>query len=77
MIELPFDLAWSGRRLFNLDDSTQRYLYYMTILTAGITQEHYTKWLNERLLITEWRNLRLPRPLRQLWQERFSELSSD
>lgn len=75
VVELPFDLALSGRRSFDLADPDQRYLYHMTVLTAAITPEHYTCWLNADLLQSDWARLRLPRPLRNVWQRRFPELA--
>lgn len=74
VVELPVDLAWSGDRRFDLSDPMQRYLYHMTVLTAAVTREHYTHWLNASLLCGDWNRLRLPRPLREIWQERFPEL---
>lgn len=74
MVELPLELAWSGDRRFDLADPVQRYLYHMTVLTSAVTREHYTSWLNASLLCGDWGRLRLPRPLREIWQARFPEL---
>jgi len=74
VVELPLDLAWSGDRRFDLADPVERYLYHVTVLTSAVTPEHYTSWLNASLLCGEWRRLRLPRPLREIWQEHFPEL---
>jgi hypothetical protein len=74
VVDLPVDLAWSGYRSFDLGDPTQRYLFHMTVLTAGVTREHYTHWLNADLLLSEWGQLRLPPPLRAIWQDHFPEL---
>jgi len=76
VVELPLDLAWSGDRHFDLSDPVQRYLYHMTVLTSAVTREHYTNWLNAGLLRRDWGRLRLPRPLREIWQEHFPELGS-
>jgi hypothetical protein len=75
VVELPVDLAWSGDRSFDLADPVQRYLYHMTVLTAAVTSEHYTNWLNAGLLQADWGRLRLPGPLRSVWQRHFPELS--
>jgi hypothetical protein len=64
VVELPVDLA----------DPGQRYPYHMTVLTSAVTRDHYTSWLNAGLLRGDWGRLRLPRPLREVWQERFPEL---
>jgi hypothetical protein len=74
VVELPVDLAWSGDRSFDLADPVQRYLYHVTVLTSAVTREHYTSWLNAGLLRGDWSRLRLPRPLREIWQEHFPEL---
>jgi hypothetical protein len=74
VVELPVDLAWSGDRSFDLSDSMDRYLYQMTILTAAVTGDHYTSWLNARLLREDWGRLRLPKQLRAIWQEHFPDL---
>jgi hypothetical protein len=74
-VELPVDLAWSGDRSFDLSDPVQRYLYHVTVLTAAVTPEHYTRWLNAGLLRGDWSRLRIPRPLRAIWQEHFPELA--
>jgi hypothetical protein len=75
VVELPIDLAWSGDRSFDLSDAQQRYLYQMTVLTAAVTPEHYTQWLNADLLVADWARLRLPRALRAAWNDRFPELA--
>jgi hypothetical protein len=74
VVELPLDLAWSGNRRFDLADPVQRYLYHVTVLTSAVTREHYTSWLNASLLRGDWSRLRLPRSLREIWQEHFPEL---
>jgi hypothetical protein len=75
-VELPIDLAWSGDRRFNLADPVQRYLYHVTVLTAAVTPEHYTRWLNAELLRSDWARLRLPIALRTIWNDHFPELSA-
>lgn len=76
VVELPVDLAWSGDRSFDLGDAQQRYLYQMTVLTAAVTPDHYTRWLNADLLRSDWARLRLPRPLRAVWDHHFPELAN-
>jgi hypothetical protein len=75
VVDLPFDLAWSGRRRFDLGNPVQRYMYHMAVLTSGITCEHFTAWLNADLLRADWAQLGLPRPLRGIWEDRFPELA--
>lgn len=77
VVELPHDLAWSGRRSFDLANPVQRYMYHMTVLTSGITPEHFKSWLNGDLLRSDWSRLGLPRPLRRVWETRFPELGGE
>lgn len=77
VIDLPHDLSWSGRRRFDLANPVHRYMYHMTVLTSGVTLDHYTNWLNADLLRTDWSRLGLPRQLRRAWEERFPELKDD
>lgn len=74
VVDLPHDLAWSGRRSFDLANPVQRYMYHMTVLTSGITSEHFTNWLNGDLLRSDWSRLGLPQPLRRVWEAQFPEL---
>jgi hypothetical protein len=74
VVELPHDLAWSGRRSFDLANPVQRYMYHMTVLTSGITSEHFTNWLNGDLLRADWPRLGLPQLLRRAWEAQFPEL---
>jgi hypothetical protein len=74
VVELPYDLAWSGRRSFDLEDAAQRRLYEMTVLTSAFDRQHYAMWLNADLLRSDWPSLFLPRALRIVWQDRFPEL---
>ncbi|GIH81054.1 hypothetical protein Plo01_74830 [Planobispora longispora] len=76
LVDLPPDLAWSGRTRFDLSNPDQRYLFHMTVLTSAITAEHHTHWLNADLLLQDWARLRLPRQLRLLWQARLPELAA-
>jgi len=72
---MPYDLAWSGRRSFDLTNPVQRYMFHMTVLTAAVTPEHYTRWLNTELLRSDWTRLRLPIALRAIWNDHFPELA--
>jgi hypothetical protein len=77
VVELPYDLAWSGRRSFDLANPVQRYMYHMAVLTAGIMPEHFTNWLNGDLLRSDWSRLGPPQPLRRVWEAQFPELGGE
>jgi hypothetical protein len=73
-LELPRELAWSGRRSFDLDDDYDRSAAYKIILEEG-QEEHFRRYLNERLLVVHWRRIRPARQVAALWERRFPELA--
>lgn len=72
-LELPHELAWSGRRQFNLDDDYDRAAAYKIILEEG-RENHFRRYLNAGLLRRYWQEIRPARRVRQLWEERFPDL---
>jgi hypothetical protein len=72
-VELPHELAWSGRRRFDLDDDYDRAAAYKIILEEG-REEHFRQFLNARLLRLCWHQIRPARQVRALWEGRFPEL---
>jgi hypothetical protein len=72
-LELPHELAWSGRRQFNLDDEYDRAAAYKIILEEG-REQHFRRYLNADLLRSNWQEIRPARRVRQLWEERFPDL---
>jgi hypothetical protein len=69
----PQELAWSGRRSFDLGDDYDRAAAYKIILEEG-REEHFRRFLNARLLRRYWRDVRPARQVRALWEGRFPEL---
>lgn len=74
LLELPRELAWSGRRSFDLDDDYDRSAAYKIILEEG-QEEHFRQYLNARLLVRYWAQIRPARQVRALWEHRFPELA--
>ena len=74
-LELPRELAWSGRRSFDLDNDYDRSAAYKIILEEG-PEEHFRRYLNARLLVRYWRQIRPSRQVRALWERRFPELAA-
>jgi len=72
---LPRELAWSGRRSFDLDDDYDRSAVYKIILEEGL-EEHFRRYLNARLLVAHWRRIRPARQVAALWERRFPELAT-
>jgi hypothetical protein len=74
-LELPHELAWSGRRLFDLGDDYDRAAAYKIVLEEG-GEEHFRRYLNAGLLLRYWREILPARRVRALWERRFPELRS-
>jgi hypothetical protein len=72
-LELPHELAWSGRRSFDLDDDYDRAAAYKIILEEG-REDHFRRYLNARLLLRYWQEILPARQVRVLWEGRFPEL---
>jgi hypothetical protein len=73
ILELLYQLAWSGRRRFDLDDDYDRDAAYKIILEEG-REEHFRRYLNARLLRRHWQEIRPARQVQALWEGRFPEL---
>jgi hypothetical protein len=72
-LELPHELAWSGRRRFDLDDDYDRRAAYKIVLEEG-REEHFRRYLNGGLLRRYWLQILPARHVRALWEGRFPEL---
>jgi hypothetical protein len=73
MVTLPRDVAWSGRREFDLDDEYDRAAMYKIVLEEG-QEADQRRLLNRRLIRRDWRDLFPARQVRALWEDRFPEL---
>jgi hypothetical protein len=73
VLELPHELAWSGRRRFDLDDDYDRGAAYKIVLEEG-REEHFRRLVNGTLLRRHWSEIRPARQVRALWEQRFPEL---
>ena len=70
VIVLPHELAWSGRREFDLDDSYDRAALYKIVLEEG-GQQDFRRFLNKEVLRRHWSHLRPARQVRARWEQRF------
>lgn len=73
VIVLPRELAWSGRREFDLDDAYDRAALYKIVLEEGGRQD-FRRLLNEEVLRRHWPELRPARQVRARWEQRFPGL---
>ncbi|MEV7842836.1 transcriptional regulator [Streptomyces cyaneofuscatus] len=75
-VSLPLHLAWSGLRVFDLDQPRLRMSYYRIVLAEGM-HDDLEKYLNRDLLVTMWPTLRtlISRDIRDVWESAFDELA--
>lgn len=73
VVTLPRDVAWSGRREYDLDDDYDRAAMYKVVLEEG-QEADLRRLLNWQLLRRDWRSLFPARQVRALWENRFPEL---
>jgi hypothetical protein len=74
-IELPLRLFWSAPdRTFDLSDPDMLRSMYEKVLREAIRMEELTRFVNGSTLIAVWRDLFLPRDVRQAWEDRHPVL---
>ncbi len=74
-VELPLRLFWSSPdRSFDLDKPFMRRWFYQTVLREASRPEDLTGFMDRDTLVSLWPELRLPRGVRQAWEERHSVL---
>jgi hypothetical protein len=74
-VELPLRLYWSGPSpVFDLGEPyLARWLYQIVLREAG-RPEDLTGYLDRDTLIAVWPELRLPKGVRQAWEEHHPQL---
>ena len=73
-IALPAQLGWTGRTVYDLDDDTDRAVFYERVLVDAATVSDVVTLVDAGLLRSVWRRLFLPAPVRRLWEQRFTDL---
>lgn len=74
-VTLPLRLFWSPPgRVFDLDDPFMLRSVYQVVLGEAVRAEELTGYLNRDKLLAVWRDLYLPRGVRQAWEERHPVL---
>ena len=57
LVELPLYVAWSGRRVYDVDDDHQRLVLY-ALLLAEAQREDLERFVHRESLISMWPRLR-------------------
>jgi hypothetical protein len=74
-VELPLRLYWSGLSpAFDLGEPYLRRWLYQIVLREASRPEDLTGYLDRDTPIGLWPQLRLPRGVRQAWEERHPQL---
>jgi len=75
VMELPTHLAWSGLRVYDLEDERQLGLLYETVIRESMDIADVRRYLNAALLRRVWLRLWLPARVRRAWEQRFPSLA--
>lgn len=75
LVELPLRLDWSEQGTYNLDEPRELNLMYERVLREAMDVQDLRRHLNGPMLRAVWRELFLPRRVRDLWEQRFPELA--
>lgn len=74
-VELPLRLFWSSPdRTFDLGKPLMQRWLYQTVLREASRPEDLTRFLDGPTLIALWPELRLPRGVRQAWEDQHPAL---
>jgi hypothetical protein len=73
-VELPLRLFWYPDRTFDLDEPGMLRWVYQTVLREASRPEDLAAYLDGDTLIAVWRDLFLPKGVRQAWEERHPAL---
>jgi hypothetical protein len=74
-VELPVALAWTGRRIYDLDSPADLAVLYERVIVEATGDAELTTLLNEALLTRVWHLLFLSPQIRSRWESRFPELA--
>ncbi len=74
LVELPQRLFWQPNRIFDLDKPAQLHWMYENVLREAIRTDELRTWINAGILVRIWRELNLPRGVRQAWEARYPQL---
>ena len=71
-VELPLHVAWSGRRVYDVEDSSQRLALY-ALLLAEAQREDLERFLHRESLVSMWPRLRrlLGPHARRAWERQL------
>jgi hypothetical protein len=74
-VELPLRLYWSGPSpVFDLGEPYLARWVYQIVLREASCPEDLTSYLDRDMLIALWPQLRLPKGVREAWEERHPQL---
>jgi hypothetical protein len=74
VVELPQRLMWNPDRSFDLDNHDLLLWMYENVLREAIRHDELRRWISGPVLVQVWRELNLPRGVRQAWEARYPQL---
>jgi hypothetical protein len=76
LVRLPAALGWTGRRCYDLDESSDARVLYERVIVEAFDVDVVVRVLDAARLLAAWPHLYLPAQAKRLWEERFPELVS-
>ena len=73
-VELPLRLFWYPDRTFDLGEPGMLPWVYQTVLREATRPEDLTTYLDGDTLVALWRDLFLPKGVRQAWEDQHPSL---
>jgi hypothetical protein len=76
-VELPIHVWWSEpKRVFDLNKPDDRLRAYELVLTEG-DEDDIRQYVRFEVLLRSWHQLFLPRNVRDAWEKKYQQLSSN
>jgi hypothetical protein len=76
-VELPIHVWWSeSKRVFDLTKANERLRAYELVLTVG-DEDDIRLYISFDVLRSSWQQLFLPRHVREAWEKKYQQLSSN
>ena len=75
LMELPITIDWGPKRVYDMGREAERRIVYERVLREAATTDEVARYVNGAVLVTVWSRLFLPQRIREVWEQRFPELS--
>jgi len=74
VITLPVQINWTPRNTHDLSKPNDLRAMYECVLTEARSSEEFNRFLNKKILISLWSQMRLPKYIKEAWEAYNPEL---